>query len=65
MPVLLLLLVIGVFTYFIWRSRTSSLTRDCRWRQDRKEGLWRCAFCGAVSESEGAPKNCLKDQSGR
>ncbi|MTI03077.1 hypothetical protein E1297_44435 [Roseibium sp. RKSG952] len=62
MPLLLLLLAAGVFAYFFWRSRTSSLTRDCRWRQHRKEGSWMCAYCGAVSHSDTEPTSCLKGQ---
>ncbi|KIC40032.1 hypothetical protein RA27_14395 [Ruegeria sp. ANG-R] len=62
MPILLLLLAAGVFAYFLWRSRTSSLTRECRWRQHRKEGDWRCVFCGAVSQSDAEPTQCLKGQ---
>ncbi|MDX1742810.1 MAG: hypothetical protein R3186_04345 [Ruegeria sp.] len=59
MPILLLLLAAGVFAYFFWRSRTSSLTRDCRWRQHRKEGVWKCAYCGAQQKGEDAPTICL------
>ncbi|WP_085822901.1 hypothetical protein [Ruegeria meonggei] len=59
MPVLLLLLLVGVFAYFAWRARTSSLTRDCRWRQHRKEGFWTCTYCGAQQKGEDAPTQCL------
>ncbi|WP_170327169.1 hypothetical protein [Ruegeria arenilitoris] len=60
MPILFLLLAAGVFAYFIWRSRTSSLTRDCRWRQHRKEGVWICAYCGARQEGVTSPTTCLQ-----
>jgi len=62
MPILLLILAAGVFAYFVWRSRTSSLTRDCRWRQHRKEGYWACAYCGAQHQGAEAPTTCLKDK---
>ncbi|WP_082637183.1 hypothetical protein [Ruegeria atlantica] len=62
MPILLLILAGGVFAYFLWRSRTSSLSRDCRWRQHRKEGVWVCAFCGAQQQGGDAPTQCLKGQ---
>jgi len=48
MPILLLLLLMGVFAYFIYRRKTTSLTRDCRWRQERSQNRWRCNNCGAV-----------------
>ena len=49
MPILLLILLAGVFAYFIWRHTTSSLTRNCRWRAERSKGQWRCTFCGAAA----------------
>ncbi len=60
MPVLLLLLGLAVFAYFFWRSRTTSLTRDCRWREHRSEGLWRCSACGAEQKGLDEPKACLR-----
>ncbi|MDU8944588.1 hypothetical protein [Ovoidimarina sediminis] len=59
MPILLLLLV-GVLAYLWWRWRRTTLTRACRWREDRRRGIWRCAFCGA-EVAEGPPRVCLKD----
>lgn len=61
MPILLLLLLLGVLGYLWWRRQTTTLTRNCRWRDDRTRGLWVCAFCGAETP-EGPPRNCLKDQ---
>jgi hypothetical protein len=60
MPVLLLLLLLGVVAYFIWRARTTTLTRDCRWRRVSAQGAWRCAYCGATCESAQTPVDCLK-----
>ncbi|MEZ0466405.1 hypothetical protein [Phaeobacter sp. SYSU ZJ3003] len=59
MPILLLILLAGVFAYFIWRHTTSSLTRNCRWRAERSKGQWRCTFCGAVQQGDAAPRQCL------
>jgi len=50
MPILLLLLLLGVLAYFLWRHKTSNLSRTCRWREERKNGCWRCASCGATSD---------------
>ncbi|OYU16607.1 MAG: hypothetical protein CFE34_20145, partial [Rhodobacteraceae bacterium PARR1] len=63
MPILVLLLLIGVFL-FLWLSRRgSTLTRQCRWRLDRTAGpqVWRCAVCGAQTETTGgtSPRQCL------
>jgi hypothetical protein len=61
---LLILLGIGVFAWLAWRWRTTTLTRDCRWRRDRTggPGHWRCAACGAETDlPDGAePRDCLK-----
>ncbi|WP_271948413.1 hypothetical protein [Ruegeria faecimaris] len=64
MPVFLLLLAAAVFAYFLWRARTSSLTRECRWRQHRKEGQWVCSFCCAQTDGAESPKQCLKGSTG-
>ena len=58
MPLLLLILLAGVMAYFLWRSRTSSLSRNCRWRQQKAQGRWHCAYCGAVEEGDAAPRIC-------
>ncbi|MCB1364354.1 MAG: hypothetical protein KDK02_09540 [Rhodobacteraceae bacterium] len=60
MPVLLIVLALGVFAYLYWRHRSTTLTRDCRWRQDRRRGIWRCAFCGAQKPGTQAPRVCLR-----
>ncbi|GGH38759.1 hypothetical protein SAMN05444007_11139 [Cribrihabitans marinus] len=56
--VVLVILAIGVLAYFIWRARTSSLTRACRWRQDKAAQQWRCAYCGAVQPGLDPPRAC-------
>ena len=58
MPVLVLLLLTGVLIYFVWRDRTSTLTRNCRWRQQRSLDCWRCSACGAVQPGAASPKGC-------
>jgi hypothetical protein len=60
LPVVLALLLVGVFGYFWWRRRSTTLTRDCRWRQDRVRGVWRCAFCGAETTGTRSPRDCLR-----
>jgi hypothetical protein len=64
MPVLILILLLAVLAYFIWRARTSSLSRNCRWRQEKARGQWRCAYCGAVEPGAEAPRIC-RNRSGR
>ncbi len=61
MPILLILLAAGTFLYLWWRWRAFGLTRECRWREDRRRGLWRCAACGAET-AEGPPRICLRPQ---
>ncbi|XDA97769.1 hypothetical protein AB1M95_16895 [Sulfitobacter sp. LCG007] len=67
MPVLMILLLAGVLSYLYWRRRTTSLTRDCRWRADRlrdgEEGhFYRCAACGAeIRVTRDAPRVCLRE----
>ncbi|RGP36767.1 hypothetical protein D1012_14060 [Pseudotabrizicola alkalilacus] len=60
MPVLLLLLLLSVLIYMWIARRNSTLTRACRWRQERSAGQWRCASCGAVMPGERAPRDCLR-----
>ena len=60
MPVLLLFLVLGVLAFLWYRRATTTLTRDCRWRQDKARKIWRCAFCGAQKDGEDEPKDCLR-----
>lgn len=63
MPILLLLLLIAVLLYLWLSRRNSTLTRQCLWRADRKQGPdhWRCAACGAecVTEPGKSPRHCL------
>ena len=61
MPVLILLLAIGVFGYLYWRRKTTTLTRNCRWRLHKAEAQWRCAFCGATTASVAEPRACLRE----
>lgn len=60
MPLLLLVLLMGVLAYAWVIRRTSSLTRVCRWRQERSAGQWRCAACGAVQPGLAPPRVCLR-----
>ncbi len=62
MPILLLLLLTGVFGYFIYRRKTTTLTRECRWRQERSQQRWRCSNCGAVQPGTAEPRDCLRGQ---
>ncbi len=48
----------GVFAYFLWRRHATSLTRNCRWRQQRAQGQWRCSYCGAAEPGDAAPRIC-------
>ncbi|MBT8156072.1 hypothetical protein KMP13_19855 [Epibacterium ulvae] len=58
MPVILTILLLGVFAYLYWKRKTTTLTRNCRWRENRRAGHWDCAFCGARVEGATAPKDC-------
>ena len=60
MPALLVLLLIGVLAWLWLARRGRTLTRACRWREDRTTGsdVWRCAACGAVTH--GTPRDCLR-----
>ena len=64
MAILLILLVPLIGLVFWWHGRGATLTRDCRWRLDRRGGAghWACATCGAVCDLEpGAePRQCLR-----
>lgn len=63
MPLLVLLLLVAVFVYLYITRRGSTLTRECRWRQDRRSGPqdWRCASCGARTTSDRSPRHCLRE----
>lgn len=63
MPLILLLLLFGVLAYVYWQRRTTTLTRNCRWRADhaRGEGQYHCVFCdGRTRTSDGQPpRDCV------
>lgn len=61
---LFLLLALGTFAYLWWKWRFTTLTRLCRWREDRAAGDWHCAACGARSSGGAgkAPRQCLRDR---
>ncbi|MCE8512127.1 hypothetical protein KBY22_05450 [Ruegeria pomeroyi] len=66
MPVLLLFLALVVFAYFFWRARSTTLTRNCRWRFDRNREIWTCAYCGGqVSGSVDKPPTCCVETANR
>ncbi len=64
MPLLLLVLVVSVFVYAWLARRNSTLTRNCRWRLDRRLGpsSYHCAACGAVCDPGAGrqPRQCLR-----
>lgn len=64
MPILLLILLVGVFLYLWIDRRGSTLTRTCRWRLDRTlgEAAYRCASCGATTTTTDrrGPRHCLR-----
>jgi hypothetical protein len=65
--VLFVVLALLVVAWFAWRWRTRTLTRYCRWRQDRAAGDWHCLYCGArtVTEDGAAPRHCALRQEDR
>jgi Tfp pilus assembly protein PilV len=63
MPIFLILLLLGVLAYLYWQHKTTTLTRECRWRRTAQDA-WRCAACGAEMESESNPTVCLKLEKG-
>jgi len=62
MILLLPLLGLAVVLYLWLSRRGSTLTRDCRWREYRAEGAWRCAACGAAWRGAGTPRDCLRER---
>ncbi|NEX47455.1 hypothetical protein [Pseudotabrizicola algicola] len=60
MPLLLLILLLAVLGYMWITRRNSTLTRSCRWRQERSAGQWRCVSCGAVKPGEAEPRDCFR-----
>jgi hypothetical protein len=66
MIVVLILLLVGVVAYLFWQSRTTTLTRRCRWREDRSFDhdslrLFRCMSCNATTHCPigEEPRDCL------
>ncbi|MFO1203118.1 MAG: hypothetical protein U1E58_10845 [Tabrizicola sp.] len=61
MPLLLLVLAVGVYLFLWYQWRTTTLTRDCRWRLDRSVApdYRRCAVCGAEARGR-EPRDCLR-----
>ncbi|WP_425052965.1 hypothetical protein [Psychromarinibacter sp. S121] len=60
--ILFVFLAIGVVAYLWWKRTHTTLTRDCRWRQDKPAGDWHCVACGArtVPPEGQSPRNCLR-----
>ncbi|WP_052362619.1 hypothetical protein [Falsirhodobacter sp. alg1] len=65
-------LIIGLIAFFIlswiWK-RSRTLTRDCRWREDRQqagpdESFFHCVTCGAETRlpKGDEPRHCLRGQ---
>ena len=66
MPVLLLILLVSVLLFLWLTRRGTTLTRLCRWREDRSLGQWRCAACGALCQVPAGktPRHCLRPLNG-
>jgi hypothetical protein len=66
MPILLLVLLLGVLAYLYWRRRTTTLTRNCRWRADRTQGAgcYHCVSCGGRTRTTDGkpPRDCVAGQ---
>ncbi|SER82481.1 hypothetical protein SAMN04490244_103130 [Tranquillimonas rosea] len=62
LPVLIVLAV-GAYAWLYWRWSRTTLTRNCRWREDRRNGIWVCDFCGATTETDNnkRPRACLRN----
>ncbi|WP_172299347.1 hypothetical protein [Pseudoruegeria sp. HB172150] len=60
--ILFLFLAIGTFAYLWWKWHHTTLTRECRWRQDRTAGDWYCVHCGGRTVTDGGkpPKICVR-----
>jgi hypothetical protein len=60
------LVIVAVLVGMWLMRRGSTLTRDCRWREDRAEGPghFRCAACGAtcVVPLGERPRDCLRER---
>ena len=61
MVFLIPIFIIGFFAWQYWRWTRTTLTRACRWREDRLGAEWVCAFCGARTRTDGrSPRVCLR-----
>lgn len=67
MPIILILGLIAFFVLSWWWHRSRTLTRDCRWREDRSQAsegrsFFRCVACRAETDlPEGEqPRHCLR-----
>ena len=65
MPILLILVLAGVLAFLVWQRRTTTLTRDCRWRADRAgdaagHSHYVCASCGGTADTGDGrpPRHC-------
>ena len=61
MVFLLLALGFGALAYMAWKRRMTTLTRNCRWREDRKAGDWVCAYCHQRTSTSGRPPTVCLD----
>lgn len=61
MQLVIPVLIAAVFLYLWITRRNTTLTRACRWRQDRRTAAdaWRCAACGATARGR-EPRDCLR-----
>jgi hypothetical protein len=67
MPIILILGLIAFFVLSWWWHRSRTLTRDCKWREDRSraaagQSFFHCVACGAETElPQGEqPRHCLR-----
>lgn len=63
MPLLLLMLLVGVIAYLYWQRRSTTLTRNCRWRAEHSagEGQYHCVSCGGRTRTADGkpPRDCV------
>lgn len=59
MVILLLVLLVGVLAYFVWRRMATTLTRTCRWRKVG-DHAYRCTYCGARARQTDPPLFCAR-----